>query len=154
VISDTIRQMLTAKGLKVTPQRVVIADYLIHDEMHPTADEVFDAVKDRLPACSRATIYNTLNTLVEAGVVCAISTEPGKTRYDANMNAHHHFIDTKTGVIHDIPWKAVDQLCESLGAEYRIQDYQITFYGEFKPETPAPKPEKTSPPKTRKKGMP
>jgi Fe2+ or Zn2+ uptake regulation protein len=130
---DFIRNVLTEKGLKVTPQRMVIADYLIHEELHPTADDVYEAVKDRLPACSRATIYNTLNTLVDAGVVCAIATEPGKTRYDANMHPHHHFIDTKTGHIHDIPWEQVSQLCESLGDAYQIKDYQITFYGEYKP---------------------
>ncbi len=130
---DHIRQLLSEKGLKVTPQRMVIADYLIHEETHPTADEVYEAVKDRLPACSRATIYNTLNTLVEAGVVCAISTEPGKTRYDANMHPHHHFIDTDTGVIHDIPWEKVSQLCESLGDQFKIKDYQITFYGQYSP---------------------
>lgn len=132
---ETVRMMLTEKGLKVTPQRVVIAEYLIHKETHPTADEVFEAVKDRLPCCSKATVYNTLNTLVDAGVVCEISTEPGKTRYDANMHPHHHFIDTETGVIHDIRWEKVNQLCESLGDEFKIQDYQITFYGKYAPKT-------------------
>jgi len=131
---DEIRQLLVEKQLKVTPQRAVIADYLMHTQDHPTADEVYDAVKDRLPACSRATIYNTLNTLLEAGVVNTMSSEPGKTRYDANIHPHHHFIDTKTGAIHDIPWEQVAQLCQSLGEQYRIQDYQITFYGEYNPE--------------------
>ena len=130
---DEIRQLLTEKQLKVTPQRAVIADYLMHTQAHPTADEVYEAVKDRLPACSRATIYNTLNTLLEAGVVNTMSSEPGKTRYDANMHPHHHFIDTRTGTIHDIPWEQVAQLCQSLGEQYRIQDYQITFYGEYSP---------------------
>ena len=131
---DEIRQLLAEKQLKVTPQRAVIADYLMHTQDHPTADEVYDAVKDRLPACSRATIYNTLNTLLEAGVVNTMSSEPGKTRYEANIHPHHHFIDTKTGAIHDIPWEQVAQLCQSLGEQYRIQDYQITFYGEYNPE--------------------
>jgi Fe2+ or Zn2+ uptake regulation protein len=131
---DEIRQLLAEKQLKVTPQRAVIADYLMHTQDHPTADEVYEAVKDRLPACSRATIYNTLNTLLEAGVVNTMSSEPGKTRYDANIHPHHHFIDTKTGAIHDIPWEQVAQLCQSLGEQYRIQDYQITFYGEYDPK--------------------
>ncbi len=129
---DDLRQLLSEKGLKITPQRLVIADYLIHEKVHPTADQVYEAVKDRLPACSKATIYNTLLTLTESGVVCAISTEPGKTRYDANMHPHHHFVDVQTGIIHDIPWDCVDQLCQSLGNDYEIRDYQITFYGEVK----------------------
>jgi Fe2+ or Zn2+ uptake regulation protein len=117
------------KGLKITPQRVVITDCLVHTESHPTADEVYEAVKDRLPACSKATIYNTLNTLAEAGVLHAVSTEPGKVRYDANMHPHHHFVDTRTGAIYDIPWEQIPTLCASLGQEFQIQDYQITFYG-------------------------
>jgi Fur family peroxide stress response transcriptional regulator len=133
--SEAIRKILMEKGLKVTPQRMVIADYLIHEKTHPTADDVFEAVKSRLPACSRATVYNTLNTLVDAGVVSAIATEPGKTRYDANMHPHHHFIDTRTGAIHDIPWEQVSQLCESLGSAFKIQDYQITFFGEYQPKS-------------------
>ena len=128
---ERIRSLLLEKGLKITPQRVVITDYLVHAKSHPTADEVFDAVTERLPACSRATIYNTLNTLVEAGVICTVSTEPGKTRFDANMHPHHHFIDTRTSTIYDIPWEQVDQLCESLGKGFKIHDYQITFYGEY-----------------------
>jgi Fur family peroxide stress response transcriptional regulator len=126
---DEIRKLLLEKSLKLTHQRIVIADYLVHTQDHPTADEVYEAVKERLPACSKATIYNTLNTLTEAGIVCAMSSEPGKTRYDANMRPHHHFIDTRTGTIHDIPWERVNQLCESLGSDYLIQDYQINFYG-------------------------
>lgn len=132
---DEIRNLLAEKSLKVTPQRAVIVDYLVHEKSHPTADDVYEATKDRLPACSKATIYNTLNSLIEAGVICAVTTEPGKTRYDANMHPHHHFVDTRTGVIHDIPWEQVNQLCESLGAEYRIHDYQITFSGEYCPKT-------------------
>lgn len=128
---EHIRTLLMQKGLKITPQRVVITDYLVHETSHPNAEEVFEAVKDRLPACSRATIYNTLNTLVEAGVICTVSTEPGKTRYDANMHPHHHFIDTRSGAIYDIPWDQVDRLCESLGNEFKISDYQVTFFGEY-----------------------
>lgn len=134
--TDQIRALLCEHGLKVTPQRMVITDYLIHQDIHPTADEVYDAVKDRLPACSRATIYNTLNTLVASGVIHAVSTEPGKVRYDANMHPHHHFVDTRTGTIHDIPWEHISELCQSLGDEFRIRDYQITFYGEYQPQKP------------------
>ena len=128
---DAIRRLLEEKGLKLTPQRVVIADFLIHTASHPTADEIWQAVQDRLPCISRATVYNTLNALVDAGVIVAVSTEPGKTQYDANLSPHHHFIDTKTGQIHDIPWERVEQLCEGLGPEYKVRDYQITFYGEY-----------------------
>ena len=123
--------ILNAHHVKPTPQRVVITDFLLHTDSHPTAEEVLEAVETKLPVkLSRATVYNTLNTLVEAGVVREVSTEPGKTRYDANIREHHHFVDTRTGKIHDIPWEKVSELCESLGEDFKIQDYQITFRGE------------------------
>ena len=134
--SETLRRIFEEKGLKVTPQRVVIAEYLMGTESHPTADEVFQAVEATFPAISRATVYNTLNTLVEADLVRAVSTEPGVTRYDANLGSHHHFVDTRTGKIYDIPWQEVDTLCQSLGKGFQIHDYQITFYGEYQPTGP------------------
>lgn len=127
----TADSLLKTKNLKLTPQRVVILDYLLGRDSHPTAEDVLEGVKDKLPVClSRATVYNTLNALVEADLVKEVYLEPGKTRYDANTHEHHHFVDTKTGQILDIPWDKVDQLCQSLGPAYKVHDYQITFYGE------------------------
>jgi Fur family transcriptional regulator, peroxide stress response regulator len=125
-----LNHVLEAKGLRPTSQRVVILDYLQHIFNHPTAEEVFEAVQEKLPVkLSKATLYNTLNSLVEVGLVKTVSVEAGKIRYDANIEAHHHFVDTSTGVIHDIPWEKVSELCESLGSGYQIQDYSITFFG-------------------------
>jgi Fe2+ or Zn2+ uptake regulation protein len=127
---EDLRQRLEAKQLKITPQRLVILDYLLSTDTHPTADEVYQVVEQRLPAISRATVYNTLNALADAGLVRTVSTQPGVTRYDGNPSAHHHFVDIKTGRIHDIPWSQVDQLCQSLGPDFTVHDYQITFYGQ------------------------
>jgi Fe2+ or Zn2+ uptake regulation protein len=127
-----VEQVLISKGVKPTPQRMVIADFLMHTHSHPTADEVLTAVENRLPcALSRATVYNTLNSLVAAGVVQEVVTEAGKTRYDANVSDHHHFVDVKTGRIFDIPGDLVPKLSEKLGEKYKVHNYQITFYGEM-----------------------
>jgi Fe2+ or Zn2+ uptake regulation protein len=124
-------EMLVEKGVKPTPQRVVITEYILGTESHPTAEQIMDAVADKLPvACSRATVYNTLNTLVEAGVIQEVYTEPGPARYDANVSEHHHFVDRKTGRIFDIPKELVPQLTEALGDKFKVTGYQITFYGE------------------------
>jgi Fe2+ or Zn2+ uptake regulation protein len=124
-------EMLVEKGVKPTPQRVVITEYILGTESHPTAEQIMDAVADKLPvACSRATVYNTLNTLVEAGVIQEVYTEPGPARYDANVSEHHHFVDRKTGKIFDIPKDLVPQLTEALGDKFKVTGYQITFYGE------------------------
>jgi Fur family peroxide stress response transcriptional regulator len=130
-MSKLAEKMLLAKGVKLTPQRVVITEYILGTECHPTAEQIMEAVADKLPvACSRATVYNTLNTLVEAGVIQEVYTEPGPARYDANISEHHHFVDRKTGKIFDIPKELVPQLAEALGDKFKVHGYQITFYGE------------------------
>ncbi len=124
-------QILLAHGVKPTPQRVVIAQYMLHTESHPTAEDVLMAVADALPvALSRATVYNTLNTLKDAGVIREVLTEPGRVRYDANVTDHHHFVDVKTGKIVDIPADKVEAIGKLLGDQYKVHGFQVLFYGE------------------------
>ncbi len=124
-------QLLDSKGLKPTPQRVVITRFVLETESHPTAEEVFLAVENSLPvALSRATVYNTLNALVKAGVVREMYTDPAAARYDANLTEHHHFIDVKTGRILDVPKEMVPELTQHLGKNFKVHNYQVTFYGE------------------------
>lgn len=129
--------MLTSRGVKPTPQRVVITEYILGTDCHPTAEQVLEAVADMLPVpLSRATVYNTLKTLVEAGVIKEVFTEPGRARYDANVDEHHHFVDVKTGRIMDIPSEMVPHLSKQLGNKFKVHNYTVTFYGEMTEETP------------------
>jgi Fur family peroxide stress response transcriptional regulator len=124
--------MLAGKGVKPTPQRVVITEYLMGTDCHPTADQILEAVSEKLPvALSRATVYNTLKTLVDAGVIQEVLTEPGRARYDANVSDHHHFVDVKTGQIMDVPHDAVPQLRNQLGGKFKVHNYTVTFFGEL-----------------------
>src|SRR5579862_8928536 len=117
--------MLLSRGVKPTAQRVVITEYLLETDSHPTAEQVLEAVANRLPVpLSRATVYNTLNALVQAGVIQEVYTEPGgPARYDANMEQHHHFVDVKSGRIFDIPFEAVPMLDQHLDAKFRVSNY-------------------------------
>lgn len=127
----TAEQLLLSRGVKPTPQRVVIADYLLKTCSHPTADEVLTAVAEALPvSLSRATVYNTLNTLKDAGVIKEVLTEPGRVRYDANVSHHHHFVDVNTGKILDIPADKVEEIGKLLGTEFKVHGFQVLFYGE------------------------
>ena len=132
-VGGKAEEMLVAKGVKPTPQRMVITEYILGTDCHPTAEQILDAVADALPVpLSRATVYNTLNTLVQAGVIQEVYTEPGRARYDANVEDHHHFVDVKTGRIMDIPDQMVPRLKEQLGRKFKVHNYHITFYGEIK----------------------
>ncbi len=129
--NNFIEDILNSRGVKPTPQRAVIIEYLLSTKSHPTAEDVMKAVEGKLPvALSRATVYNTLNALVEAGLIKEVTTEPGRTRYDAKIDDHHHFVDVKTGKIFDIEPDQVSRLSADLGNKFKINGYQITFYGE------------------------
>lgn len=129
-MSRTAKELLTEKGVKLTSQRLVITEYLMQTHDHPTADEILAAVAEKLPiALSRATVYNTLNALVEAGVIREVFTEPGRTRYDANTSEHHHFVDVDSGKIVDIPQEMLPDIAKVLGDKYNVHSYSVTFYG-------------------------
>jgi Fur family peroxide stress response transcriptional regulator len=133
-----IEQLLNDHGVKPTPQRAVITDFLVHTHSHPTADDVFAAVADKLPVTlSRATVYNTLSVLVQAKVIQEVFTEPGKARYDANLSDHHHFVDSRTGEVIDVCLENISHLPVSLTndfleGKFELEGYQITFFGKRK----------------------
>ncbi len=115
----------------MTSQRLVITEYLMQTLEHPTADEILAGVAEMLPVpLSRATVYNTLNTLVDAGVIREVLTEPGRTRYDANTFEHHHFVDVKSGKIIDIPQEMLPDIEKVLGDKFKVHSYTVTFYGD------------------------
>lgn len=130
---ENMEKFLQKHNVKPTPQRMVIAQFVVNSKSHPTADQIFQGVAEQLPvALSRATVYNTLNTLVQAGALKEVYLESGPARYDANINDHHHFIDVKTGKVFDIDADKVKALAPELGAGFKVHHYSVTFFGESK----------------------
>jgi Fur family transcriptional regulator, iron response regulator len=130
-----VEKFLHRHGVKPTPQRMVIAQYVLNSKSHPTADQIFQEVAQDLPVLlSRATVYNTLNTLVEAGAVREVYIQPGPARYDANIEEHHHFVDIKTGKVIDIDSTVVPSIASELGPKFKVHHYSVTFFGELENE--------------------
>lgn len=80
------------RGVKITPQRVAIFEALLHGEGHLSAEEVYGDVRRRYPSLSFATVYNTLQLLVEMGRVREVIVDELRRRYDVNTDPHHHAI--------------------------------------------------------------
>jgi len=89
--NDDSTRRLRDLGITPTLQRVMIMDYLRETSDHPTVDQVFRAVCARHPSISRATVYNGLRVLVEAGAVCPLTIEKEAVRYDLRDTPHSHF---------------------------------------------------------------
>jgi len=99
-----IKLSLSGSGLRSTPQRYALMAFLMEQEGHPTAAEIFEAVNRLDPRSSRATIYNNLRDLVQAGLVREVAAEGRAARFDARGTRHHHFICDRCGNVEDIDW--------------------------------------------------
>ncbi|HVY92934.1 MAG TPA: Fur family transcriptional regulator [Bryobacteraceae bacterium] len=115
--SEAIKRSLDRSGLRCTPQRYAVMAFLLEHHGHPTAAEIFDAVNHADPRSSRATTYNNLRDLVEAGLVREVAVEGRAARFDAKSMRHHHFICDRCGEVEDMEWFDVPKpASRSLGA--------------------------------------
>jgi Fe2+ or Zn2+ uptake regulation protein len=105
--ADAIKRSLAGRGLRSTPQRYAVMAFLMEQTGHPTAVEIFEAVNRVDPRSSRATIYNNLRDLVQAGLVREVAVEGRAARFDAKGMRHHHFICDRCGNVEDLDWYAV-----------------------------------------------
>ncbi len=127
--TKTVQAMVVSHGLKMTPQRRAIVEFLQSAIAHPTADEVLNAVNRKFPMTSRATVYNTLNWLKGEGMVREVY-EGGFVRYDPNTSDHHHFVCRHCGKVEDIECSSISALkiC-TLPGNPQIEGYEVTVRG-------------------------
>lgn len=129
--TDIVR-VLKDRGILPSAHRVAVAEHVLFTDQHPSAEQVWKAVQKRFPVISRATVYNTLNTFVEKRLLRALQLAEGRVVFDPKMDAHHHFMDEKTGRIHDVPWDALQvKNVESLEG-FDVSDYQVLLRGTVK----------------------
>ena len=124
---DIFREM----GVRITPQRLEI--YKILSEMmgHPAAEDVFERIKKRFPSISFDTIYRTLSLFEAHGLLKKVHHLADKTRYDTNLNHHHHFVCVQCKKIVDLKWDAVDAVPMPEGVERlgRVEDRYVELRG-------------------------
>ena len=118
--SEEIVTAVHASGRRLTRQRRAIIEYLAGRDDHPSARQVFTAVKAGESRMSLATVYNTLSTLVDLGFIKEMEFEAGDNRYDTNVSPHINLVCTVCGIITDFnrkpPVSAVE-IRKTLGFE-------------------------------------
>lgn len=134
--NDQIETRLREAGIQPTLQRLSICRFVLCEADHPTAEDIHAWSEKNLAMISLATVYNTLNTLVAAGLLRQFRFPvTDKVIYDNNLEPHHHFFDTKSQTILDIPADRVDVEIR-LGKQYRVDDTSVFITGEYKNLTP------------------
>jgi len=128
--ADRIVQTLKSKGLRVTPQRFAVYANLLARTDHPTAEQILNDLNQNAPTSSQATVYISLQTLRDAGLVREVLLEQGVCRYDANVIPHHHFRCQCCGEIEDIAWNQLQGIeLQRLRPGLKADGYEVTVYG-------------------------
>jgi Fur family transcriptional regulator, peroxide stress response regulator len=127
--AEAIKRSLENSGFRCTPQRYAVMAFLMERNRHPTAVEIFEAVNRVDPRSSKATIYNNLRDLVQAGLVREVAVEGRAARFDATGMRHHHFICDRCGNVEDLDWYAVSKpASRSLGRRI-LRECELIFRG-------------------------
>jgi Fur family transcriptional regulator, peroxide stress response regulator len=124
-----IKQSLEDSGLRCTPQRYAVMAFLIECHGHPTASEIYEAVNRMDPRSSRATTYNNLRDLVEAGLVREVAVEGRAARFDAKGLRHHHFICDRCGNVEDVKWYDVPRPRSGALGKRIVRECELIFRG-------------------------
>jgi len=119
------------RGLALTIQRRAVFEELDGRRDHPTADQIFEALKGRLAGLSRTTIYRVLDTLVAAGLARRVHHPDAVARFDPMTERHHHMVCDGCGRMHDVEDASLPPLSlpAADAAGFHVHDYSISFTG-------------------------
>lgn len=142
VSQERFKEMLRDKGLKVTNQRLVVLQVLAeHKDAHMTAEDIYDLVKLEHPEIGLATIYRTVQLLLEMQLVERINLNDGCVRYEIGesyegegRHRHHHLICNTCGKVFSFRNDLLEGLEEQLEKElqFHVSNHELKFYGQCK----------------------
>jgi Fe2+ or Zn2+ uptake regulation protein len=132
ITSDALRLALARAGWRYTRQREAVFRYLRSTHNHPTAEQVYAAIRRHMPSISLATVYKALQALVDAHLATKLPDASGPARFEWRSEPHYHVRCTRTGRILDLKRafdpNLLEQLDPKLADCLRQQGFQITGY--------------------------
>lgn len=128
--SGALCERLRERGYAVTPQRRTIFEVLEGAKHHPSAEQVFDEVRRRLPDVSLATVYKTLKELVRMGELQELNYHSDRSRFDPRVDPHSHVTCQTCGRVEDVEL-CLDRLdlSPTYHGDFTVERYEIVFYG-------------------------
>ncbi|HET6229235.1 MAG TPA: transcriptional repressor [Longimicrobiaceae bacterium] len=125
-----LREALEASGQRFTDQRSAVYRFLRGTDEHPTADEVFTAVRGEINDISLATVYKALETLVTCGLAAKLSYGDDSARYDARTDDHYHSRCLRCGMVRDVAGTQPAVLPSVQVADgFRVQGFRVEVVG-------------------------
>ena len=125
------QRVCKARGLRITHQRTEIFISLLKHTDHPTTDELYNQVRRHLRTISLDTVYRTIATFEEYGLIRRVHHLDNSTRFDVNVSDHHHLVCTKCNRIEDFNWPDFDRMHppDSISDWGQIQVKQVVING-------------------------
>jgi len=128
-----LTEKISAAGMRLTPQRLAIVAFLEGNTGHPSAEDIFHAVRRRYPSMSFATVYNTLEAMKGVGIVRELKIDASRRRYDPNTKRHHHLMCDCCGKIVDIHVDYRLDLPAQVAEEFEVIGNHVEFFGTCRP---------------------
>lgn len=131
-----LTQLLSERGLKITPQRVAVLEALYELKNHPSAEEVRQKLHSRYPSIAIGTIYNILDTFCEHGIIKKVKTDSDFVRYDMDMQKHHHIYCENCNHIENYHDPELDELLKKYFESktipnFHIQEFNLQIVGYY-----------------------
>jgi len=131
---EKLAEILKNKKLKVTPQRLAIYKVLYETTSHPTAEDIYNALRQTHPTMSLATVYKTLDALKKADLATELNVGDDSSRYDATIKSHPHMICLTCKKVLDLETDSLAAFKEKIQeeTEFEIVSEKVYFYGSCK----------------------
>ena len=125
---EDLTNELKTKNIRLSHQRLKVLEYLTSHKTHPTVEQIYTGLHEEMPSLSKTTVYSTLNTLADAGMIRVINIEDNEIRYDITVEDHGHFKCESCGAIYDFKTD-IDSLDASDLTNFKIRDKNVYFKG-------------------------
>jgi len=128
---EQFRELAAKHGLAVTHQRQVVFEAVVASQGHYSPEDIYAAVRRRIPSISLATIYNNLRLFIERGLLKEVTPHTTTLRVDGNLKAHHHVVCCRCKSVEDIEGEFIDfnRLSRLLPAGFDLRQPLIEVFG-------------------------
>ncbi len=124
-------ELKRGKKKRMTKQRKIILDVLKNTKIHPTADWVYDQVREVLPNISLGTVYRNLKVLKEMGEIMELDFGSTYSRFDGNPENHYHFVCNDCERVYDVEMPTNETLVQKANnvTDHDVEEHRLEFYG-------------------------
>jgi len=117
--------------VRCSKKRDAMLELMRATDCHPSADWVYQHMRQRFPGLSLGTVYRNLSQLVEEGLIKSVGVVDGQERFDARVDPHAHFVCRRCGRVQDLPYRVPEEELSPLGERYGFvpRSYELHIYG-------------------------